>query len=174
MNKNPSPEQIEAAQKLCNNLGLELGDFHELECANFLTARDAAKDREIAELRKAADRGKQAGAIGDILKCGHNKHWLCYYGTNCMACRAERAESDLKALQATDEMRSTGEMSRRIAEIEKELSKCGKENCFGHEVDGCRRWVSKESSDALKARIAELEAAVQGRTVSCVCGGRKA
>lgn len=33
------------------------------------------------------------------MECGHNGYWRTHYG-NCMACRAERAESQVKAAQA--------------------------------------------------------------------------
>ena len=52
----------------------------------------------------------------------------------------------------------------RLAAAEAELAKCGKENCMGHEVEGCRSWVAKEAwerekarAQAAEARLAEIE-----------------
>jgi hypothetical protein len=63
--------------------------------------------------------------------------------------RAEEAESQVAALQA-------------------ELAKCGKENCMGHEVEGCRSWVAKEALErseekntTLARRNEQLEAALR-------------
>lgn len=38
-----------------------------------------------------------------------------------------------------------------IAKLKAELAKCGKENCMGHEVDGCASWVRKERLEQAEA-----------------------
>ena len=48
------------------------------------------------------------------------------------------------------------ELESQLAAAKAQLAKCGKENCFGREVDGCRRWVSAESLDAAKAEIEKM------------------
>jgi hypothetical protein len=56
--------------------------------------------------------------------------------------------------------------SSQVAALQAELAKCGKENCMGHEVEGCRSWVAKEALErseeknaALARRNEQLEAA---------------
>jgi hypothetical protein len=37
-----------------------------------------------------------------------------------------------------------------------ELDKCGKENCMGQAVEGCRRWVSEERLLQVQAELSQL------------------
>ena len=63
-----------------------------------------------------------------------------------------------------------------LAERERELAKCGKENCMGQEVEGCRRWVSEERLQKESALLAASEQRVKemrealNRTLVHFCG----
>jgi len=83
--------------------------------------------------------------------------------------RADAAENDLmrigKALNQPGTQlvpiadRAIAELERlreRADRAEAELAKCGRENCFGHYVEGCRQWVSQEALDKCKAEVERL------------------
>ena len=47
----------------------------------------------------------------------------------------------------------------RVAELERQLAKCGGANCMGHQVDGCIRWVREERlTEVVRQRDTLLEA----------------
>lgn len=61
----------------------------------------------------------------------------------------------LQEIAADPEHQSMGmeviALKAELAQVKAELAKCGKENCMGHEVEGCRSWVSKEALDRREA-----------------------
>jgi hypothetical protein len=74
-----------------------------------------------------------------------------------------RAESELKQTRkicdpTIKQLRNAlGAAESRAAELHQELAKCGKENCMGHEVEGCRRWVSEERFNQVAGELAKLK-----------------
>lgn len=73
--------------------------------AHYQTFRTRA---EAAEKERALTPGN--GSV-DFADCGHNRYWTTHYG-NCMACRAEAAESESTRLEAeVDGLRARVELA---------------------------------------------------------------
>lgn len=108
--------------------------------------------KRVEELGRAADRGKQAGAIGDVMKCGHNRHWLSYFGEDCMICLREKEKSRAESLQ------------RRVDELEAVKRSCRDKDhgayavdCNCHECTALKRAETAEQErDELKVRLESL------------------
>jgi Ni,Fe-hydrogenase III large subunit len=64
-------------------------------------------------------------------------------------CEAEFLKSLLRAERTARE------------KAEKELAKCGKQNCMGYTVDGVRTWVTKQALEAAESRADRLQEALE-------------
>lgn len=90
----------EESEKVVKSLKAALR--HENIAADILQEKVSNLESQLTaerQAREAAEKNAVPVEVhGGLADCGHNRYWTSQYG-NCMACRSERAEAQVKALE---------------------------------------------------------------------------